>query len=66
MQLNKDKRIFILLEYEARKTEVRRAFNEKFRKRNSPDMKTVYRTVRKFNELGNILNRQRQLRTKNN
>ena len=61
MQLNKDQRIFIVLEYEATKNceQVRRAFNEKFRERNSPDKKTVYRTVRKFNEHGNILNRNK-------
>ncbi|KAF2350943.1 Protein of unknown function DUF4817 [Trinorchestia longiramus] len=36
--------------------QVRRAFNETFPERNSPDKKTVYRTVRKFNEHGSISN----------
>ncbi|KAF2362282.1 Protein of unknown function DUF4817 [Trinorchestia longiramus] len=59
MQLTKEQRIFIVLKYETTKNceQVRRAFNETFPERNSPEKKTVYRTVRKFNEHGNINNR---------
>ncbi|KAF2362035.1 Protein of unknown function DUF4817 [Trinorchestia longiramus] len=59
MQLTKEQRTFIVLEYETTKKceQVRRAFNETFPERNSPDKKTVYRTVRKFNEHGSISNR---------
>ncbi|KAF2368238.1 Protein of unknown function DUF4817 [Trinorchestia longiramus] len=59
MQLTREQRIFIVLEYETTKNceQVRRAFNETFPERNSPDKKTVYRTVRKFNEHGSINNR---------
>ncbi|KAF2366854.1 Protein of unknown function DUF4817 [Trinorchestia longiramus] len=59
MQLTKEQRIFFVLEYETTKNceQVRRAFNETFPERNSPDKKTVYRTVRKFNEHGSISNR---------
>ncbi|KAF2364930.1 Protein of unknown function DUF4817 [Trinorchestia longiramus] len=47
MQLTKEQRIFIILEYETTKNceQVRRAFNETFPERNSPDKKTVYRTI---------------------
>ncbi|KAF2347128.1 Protein of unknown function DUF4817 [Trinorchestia longiramus] len=59
MQLTKEQRIFIVLEFKATKSceQVRRAFNEKFPQRNSPHKKTVYRTVRKFIERGSIVNR---------
>ncbi|KAF2357130.1 Protein of unknown function DUF4817 [Trinorchestia longiramus] len=59
MQMTKEQRIFIVLEYETTKNceQVRRAFNETFPERNLPDKKTVYRTVRKFNEQGSISNR---------
>ncbi|KAF2362950.1 Protein of unknown function DUF4817 [Trinorchestia longiramus] len=59
MQLTKEQRIFIVLEYETTKNceQVRRAFNETFSERNSPDKKTVCRTVRKFYEHGSISNR---------
>ncbi|KAF2354894.1 Protein of unknown function DUF4817 [Trinorchestia longiramus] len=59
MQLTKEQRIFIVLEYETTKNceQVRRALNETFPERNSPDTKTVYRTVGKFNEHGSISNR---------
>ncbi|KAF2361543.1 Protein of unknown function DUF4817 [Trinorchestia longiramus] len=59
MQMTKEQRIFIVLENETTKNceQVRRAFNETFPERNSPDKKTVYRTVRKFNEHGSISNR---------
>ncbi|KAF2351627.1 Protein of unknown function DUF4817 [Trinorchestia longiramus] len=59
MQLTKEQRIFIVLEYETTKNceQVRRAFNETFPERNSPDKKTVYCTARKFNEHGSISNR---------
>ena len=52
MQLTKEQRIFIAVEYEATKNcgQVRRAFIETFPERNSPDKKTVYREVRNLNE----------------
>ena len=61
MQLTKEQRIFIVLEYEATKNceQVIRGFNETFPERNSPDKKTVYRTVRKINEHGSILSRNK-------
>ncbi|KAF2363789.1 Protein of unknown function DUF4817 [Trinorchestia longiramus] len=59
MQLTKEQRIFIVMEYETTKNceQVRRAFNETFPERNLPDKKTVYRTIRKFNEHESISNR---------
>ena len=61
MQLSKDQRIFIVLEFKETKSceQVRRTFIEKFPKRNSPTKKTVYRTVKKFNEHGSIVNRNK-------
>ncbi|KAF2354923.1 Protein of unknown function DUF4817 [Trinorchestia longiramus] len=58
MQLTKEQRIFIVFEYETTKNyeQVKRAFNETFPERNSPNKKTVYRTVRKFNEHGRLRN----------
>ncbi|KAF2363746.1 Transposase Tc1-like [Trinorchestia longiramus] len=59
IQLTKEQRIFIVLEYETTKNceQVKRVFNETFPERNSPDKKTVYCTVRKFSEHGSISNR---------
>ena len=61
MQLTKDQRIFIVLQFKETKSceQVRRTFNEKFPQRNSPTKKTVYRTFKKFNEHGSILNRNK-------
>ena len=57
MQLTKDQRIFIVLEFKETKSceQVRRTFIENSLKRNSPTKKTVYRTVTKFNEHGSEL-----------
>ena len=61
MQLTKEQRIFIEVEYGAMKNcgQVIRAFKETLPEMNSLDMKSVYRSVRKFNEHGNILNRNK-------
>ncbi|KAF2361337.1 Protein of unknown function DUF4817 [Trinorchestia longiramus] len=61
MQLTKDQRIFIVLEFKATKSreQVRRAFNKKFSERNSLDKKTVNRIMKKFNEHGSIVNRKK-------
>ena len=61
MQLTKDQRIFILLKFKETKSckQVRRTFIEKFPQRNSPTKKTVYRTVKKFNKHGSIVNRNK-------
>ncbi|KAF2366342.1 Protein of unknown function DUF4817 [Trinorchestia longiramus] len=52
MQLTKEQRIFIVLEYETTKNceQVRSAFIETFPERNSPDKKNAYRT----HNLGNV------------
>ncbi|KAF2361849.1 Protein of unknown function DUF4817 [Trinorchestia longiramus] len=61
MQLTKDQRIFIVSEFKETKSceQVRRASDEKFPERNSPNKKTVYRTVRTFYEHGSIVNRNK-------
>jgi hypothetical protein len=61
MQLTREQRIFIVLEFKETKSceKVRRAFIEKFPLRSSPNKKTVYKTVSKFDEHGSILNRNK-------
>lgn len=61
MQLTNEQRVFVVLNFNETQscTQVRRRFQEKFPERNSPDKKTIYRTVEKFNEHGTILNRNK-------
>ncbi|KAF2361783.1 Protein of unknown function DUF4817 [Trinorchestia longiramus] len=62
MQLTKDQRTFIVLEFKETKscTQLRGAYYEKFPESNSPNKKTVYRTVRTFYKHGSIVNRNKE------
>lgn len=61
MQLTKDQRTFLVLKFNEIKgyRQVKREFEVRFPDRNSPDKKTILRTVQKFNAHGTILNRNK-------
>ena len=61
MQLTREQRVFIVLNYQETKNYeiVRRNFEQIFPERISPTKKTVRRTVQKFNEHGTTLNRNK-------
>lgn len=61
MQLTREQRVFIVLNYQETKNYeiVRRNFEQKYPERMSPTKKTVRRTVQKFKEHGTTLNRNK-------
>ncbi|KAF2352984.1 hypothetical protein FHG87_016261 [Trinorchestia longiramus] len=60
MKLTNDQIILIVLKFkETKSCNRRQRVNEKFPERNSPNKKTVYRTVRSFYEHGSIVNQNK-------